>query len=313
MKLNISNPTTGQNLPLVVDDEKKLSAFFGKRMGQEVEADILGENWAGYILKITGGNDKDGFAMKQGIPLQGRTRLLMSEGHSTYRPRRTGERKKKSVRGCIVGSDLSVLALSVVKIGTTPVEGLTNDKKPRRRGPKRATRIRKLFALDKKEDPRRYVLLYSRKIEKNGKIHWKTPRIQRLVTPDRLRRKRLVIAARKGYKASAKAERDYAKLVKDVKRRNLNKRSHEIGEAKKAERVAKGLPAVPEKKKVKKGSKKPEQKAQTGKQTTQAKPQTGGKTTTAPAKGQATGGKTTTPATTQSKPTGTQGTKKGGK
>jgi len=314
MKLNISNPTTGQNLPLVVDDEKKLLAFFGKRMGQEVEADILGENWAGYILKITGGNDKDGFPMKQGIPLQGRTRLLMSEGHSTYRPRRTGERKKKSVRGCIVGADLSVLALSVVKIGTTPVEGLTNDKKPRRKGPKRATRIRKLFALEKKEDPRRYVLLYSRKIEKNGKIHWKTPKIQRLVTPERLRRKRLVIAARKGYKAAAKQEREYAKLVKDVKRRNLNKRAHEIGEAKKAERVAKGLPAVPEKKKAKKGSKKPETKAPTGKTTTQPVKgqQTGGKQTTTQPKGQPTGGKQQ-PQATQPKATGTTGTKKGGK
>ena len=29
----------------------------------------------------------------------------------SYRPRRTGERKRKSVRGCIVGSDLSVLNL----------------------------------------------------------------------------------------------------------------------------------------------------------------------------------------------------------
>jgi small subunit ribosomal protein S6e len=309
MKLNISNPTTGQNLPLVVDDEKKLLAFFGKRMGQEVDADILGENWAGYILKITGGNDKDGFPMKQGIPLQGRTRLLMSEGHSTYRPRRTGERKKKSVRGCIVGSDLAVLALSVVKIGTAPIEGLTNDKKPRRKGPKRATRVRKLFALEKKEDPRRYVLLYSRKIEKNGKIHWKTPRIQRLVTPERLRRKRLVLAARKGYKAAGKAERDYIKLIADVNKRNINKKAHEIGEAKKAERIAKGLPAVPEKKKAKKGSKKPETKAPTKQTTQQTKPQTGGKTTgTKPQTG------------TQPKPqTGTQpkpaatGTKKGGK
>ena len=31
----------------------------------------------------------------------------------SYRPRRTGERKRKSVRGCIVGSDLSVLNLGM--------------------------------------------------------------------------------------------------------------------------------------------------------------------------------------------------------
>jgi len=41
--------------------------------------------------------------MKQGILIKGRTRLLMKKGHSTYGPNRTGERKRKSVRGCIVG------------------------------------------------------------------------------------------------------------------------------------------------------------------------------------------------------------------
>ena len=46
-----------------------------------------------------------------------RVRLLLSAGHSCYRPRRTGERKRKSVRGCIVGMDLSVLALAIVKQG----------------------------------------------------------------------------------------------------------------------------------------------------------------------------------------------------
>ncbi len=44
-------------------------------------------------------------------------RLLLSKGHSCYRPRRTGERKRKSVRGCIVDANLSVLALTVVKKG----------------------------------------------------------------------------------------------------------------------------------------------------------------------------------------------------
>lgn len=93
-------------------------------MGTEVAGDDLGDEYKGYVFKITGGNDKDGFAMKQGILLQGRTRILMSEGHSCYRPRRSGERKRKSVRGCIVGADLSVLALSIVKPGEQPIAGI---------------------------------------------------------------------------------------------------------------------------------------------------------------------------------------------
>jgi Ribosomal protein S6e len=47
----------------------------------------------------------------------GRVRLLLTKGHSCYRPRRTGERKRKSVRGCIVDGNLSVLALVIIKKG----------------------------------------------------------------------------------------------------------------------------------------------------------------------------------------------------
>ena len=40
----------------------------------------------------------------------------------SYRPRRTGERKRKSVRGCIVGSDLSVLNLGACRPSTVFVD-----------------------------------------------------------------------------------------------------------------------------------------------------------------------------------------------
>lgn len=55
--------------------------------------------------------------MKQGVITNGRVRLLLSKGHSCYRQRRTGERKRKSVRGCIVDANLSALSLIIVKKG----------------------------------------------------------------------------------------------------------------------------------------------------------------------------------------------------
>ena len=97
------------------------------------------------MFRITGGNDKQGFPMKQGVLRNDRVRLLLSKGHSCYRPRRTGERKRKSVRGCIVGSDLSVLSLVIVKQGEKDIPGLTDNAVPKRLGPKRASKIRKFF------------------------------------------------------------------------------------------------------------------------------------------------------------------------
>ncbi|RLU19191.1 hypothetical protein DMN91_007748 [Ooceraea biroi] len=112
MKLNVSFPATGCQKLFEISDEHKLRMFYEKRMGAEVEADALGDEWKGYVVRISGGNDKQGFPMKQG-----RVRLLLSKGHSCYRPRRDGERKRKSVRGCIVDANLSVLCLVIVRKG----------------------------------------------------------------------------------------------------------------------------------------------------------------------------------------------------
>jgi small subunit ribosomal protein S6e len=96
--------------------------------------------------------------MKQGVLLPSRVRLLLSDGHSCYRPRRTGERKRKSVRGCIVGPDIAVLSVVIVKQGDDEIPGLTDVVLPKRLGPKRATKIRRFFNLSKEDDVRKYVV-----------------------------------------------------------------------------------------------------------------------------------------------------------
>ena len=96
--------------------------------------------------------------MKQGILTNNRVRLLMRRGTSCYRERRSGERRRKSVKGCVVDSNLSVLALVIVKKGEQEIDGLTNRVVPRVRGPKRANKIRKLFNLSKDDDVRKYVV-----------------------------------------------------------------------------------------------------------------------------------------------------------
>jgi len=228
MKLNISYPANGSQKLIEVEDDRKLRVFMDKRMGNEVSADSLGDEWKGYVFKITGGNDKQGFPMKQGVMLPTRVRLLLSEGHSCYRPRRTGERKRKSVRGCIVAQDLSVLALSIVKKGDEAVPGLTDEDsvKPKRLGPKRATKIRRFFGLSKQDDVRQFVI--RREVQPKGegkKPYTKAPKIQRLVTPQRIQHKRHRIALkRRRAEASKDAANEYASI--------LAKRVHEEREKK---------------------------------------------------------------------------------
>ena len=96
--------------------------------------------------------------MKQGVLVPHRVRLLLSDGHSCYRTRRNGERRRKSVRGCIVGPDIAVLSLVIIKQGEKEIEGLTDVALPKRLGPKRATKVRKFFNLSKEDDVRKYVV-----------------------------------------------------------------------------------------------------------------------------------------------------------
>lgn len=227
MKLNISNPGCGLQKTVEIDDEKKLLPFFERRMGAEVPGDSLGEEFKGYLFRITGGNDKQGFPMMQGVLTNHRVRLLFRTGMKCFRPRRTGERKRKSVRGAIVGPDLSVLNLVLVRQGPAEVPGLTGGDKPRRLGPKRANNIRKLFNLGPEADVTKYVV--RRKIE--GKNKSKAPRIQRLVTESRIRRKRIYLhKVRKQAQASREAMREYKELLHKLAADKRHKK-HELSKA----------------------------------------------------------------------------------
>ena len=191
------------------------------------------------MFKITGGNDKQGFPMKQGVLTNTRVRLLLRDGLSCYRARRVGERKRKSVRGCSVGADLAVLNLVIVKKGDQEIAGVTDNNVPRRLGPKRANRIRKLFNLDQAEDVRKYVI--TRKFEnKKGKSVQKRCKIQRLVTPVTLHRKlqRKKAATKSLENSKAQAAAYHALIQKRIAEQKEARRS-EISKRRSSRRASK--------------------------------------------------------------------------
>jgi len=238
MKINVANPATGCQKLFDFDDERKVRIFYDKRMASEVVLDSLGDEWVGYVARIAGGNDKQGFPMMQGVLVNGRVRLLMDHRHKTYRPRRKGERRRKSVRGCIAGPDLAVINLVIVKKGEKELPGLTDKEIPQRLGPKRASKIRKLFNLEKEDDVRKYVVRRTLPKKEGKKQRTKAPKIQRLVTPRVLQHKRRLRAKKIEWaKKSREDAAEYAKLLAKRRKETKSKR-HSLISARRSERAS---------------------------------------------------------------------------
>ncbi|KAG6843563.1 hypothetical protein H0H87_003115 [Tephrocybe sp. NHM501043] len=108
---------------MVIISNRPQPHLLRQKIAQEVPGDSLGNEWKGYIFRITGGNEKQGFLMKQGVLLPYRVCLLLDDGHLCYRTHRV---------------EYNVL--------------------PKRLGHKRATKIRSFFNLGKEDDVMKYVL-----------------------------------------------------------------------------------------------------------------------------------------------------------
>ena len=158
--------------------------------------------------------------------------------------------------------------MKVLEKGSGEVTGLTDKEQPRRLGPKRASHIRQAFVLRKKDDVRKYVVM--RKIEKKVKkgdteedrTFYTAPKIQRLITEKRLRRKRLNKKMKKDRWAATKdAHIAYEKLLSKFlkEKKAAYKETHKQEEKAKAD--AKATTAKPATKPAKVEEKKEAPKA----------------------------------------------------
>ena len=130
----------------------------------------------------------------------------------------------------------------MIKKGDSEIEGVTDAEKPRRLGPKRASTIRKVFALRKKDDVRKYIV--RREVKKGDKTFYKSPKVQRLITEKRIRRKKLVKRGKlETFKRNKEERAKYDKVLsKYIKER---KATHAHADA--AKEAPKAAPAAPAK------------------------------------------------------------------
>ena len=100
-QLIVSDPVSKTSKAATVEGAKA-QALVGKAIGDEVDGKLLGIG--NMKLKITGGTDKDGIPMRFDIQGGAKKRAMLSGGVG-FKPNDRGERRRKLVRGRVVGED----------------------------------------------------------------------------------------------------------------------------------------------------------------------------------------------------------------
>ncbi|KAJ7821815.1 40s ribosomal protein s6-b [Mycena olivaceomarginata] len=179
--------------------------FYDKKITQEVPTDTLVSEWAGYILRITGGNNEQGFPMKQGVLLPYRVKLLLSDSHSCYRPHRRAQAQV-------------LLSVVLVKQDEGEIVGLTDDVLP-----KRVNKIQRPFNLSKED------VAAGDHREEGGREA--VPKIQRPVAPIRLqcpRHLKSLIRRRTEHQKEQKAEFEAKKVARTASRCRTSRRAYSL-------------------------------------------------------------------------------------
>jgi len=118
-KLNISGGSEGpgKGLSKLIEIDEKKFRFEGMKIGEIIKGGLIG--FPNYEFQITGGSDASGFPMRKDVHGPVKKRILVSKRAIGYKPKRKGEKRRKSVRGNEVSFDMTLLNLKVVKYGET--------------------------------------------------------------------------------------------------------------------------------------------------------------------------------------------------
>jgi len=116
-KLNISggDKGPGKGLSKLIEIDEKKFRFDGMKIGEIIKGGLIG--FANYEFEITGGSDSSGFPMRKDVHGPVKKRILVAKRGIGYKPQRSGQKRRKMVRGNEITHDMTLINLKVVKYG----------------------------------------------------------------------------------------------------------------------------------------------------------------------------------------------------
>ncbi|MCK4736081.1 MAG: 30S ribosomal protein S6e [Methanophagales archaeon] len=119
MQVVISDSKVGKAYKVEGKDTEVSTLFVGKRVGDVVDGDVIG--LSGYALEITGGSDKAGVPMRKDVTGVSRRRILITSPPG-YKPKENGKRRRKTVRGHEISTEISQINVKITEYGRQPIE-----------------------------------------------------------------------------------------------------------------------------------------------------------------------------------------------
>ncbi len=116
-KLNISaseGRAKGRSRKITID-EKRFTRLIGMQIGETLKGGLIG--FPDFVFEIMGGSDSSGFPMIKSIQGPVKRKILVSKKRPGYKPKRKGQKKRKTVRGNEVTDDMTLVNLRVIKYG----------------------------------------------------------------------------------------------------------------------------------------------------------------------------------------------------
>ena len=107
----LSDPETGKAQKIELEGAKAVP-LIGRKIGEVIDGAVLG--MGGYKIQITGGTDKDGFPMRPDIHGGVRAKVIVSSKPG-FKPKKEGERKRKTLRGNIITEEIVQINMKIVE------------------------------------------------------------------------------------------------------------------------------------------------------------------------------------------------------
>jgi small subunit ribosomal protein S6e len=119
-KVIVSDPQSGAS-KVVELEEARASPFIGRKVGETLDGAVV--DMPAHKIQLMGGSDKDGVPMNGSVH-GGVRRAVVLSGGAGFKAKKSGERRRKTVRGNIVTDEIVQLNVKITDrpAGAKPIE-----------------------------------------------------------------------------------------------------------------------------------------------------------------------------------------------